>query len=362
MPLVSSTLPLSVAALAGVFATGLFVGHVLFLWTIRLTDDRPPAEAGIEAFHNGGGRPSWWFHFPLVGPWLSRRGKSNFGVRCVGWVTLVELLTGALFAAFVVAKLRYRCQSVPEVQPSEFWHYGRIVYHLVLISLLITASGTDFRHYVIPDGIVVPGIVIAVGMATLSGDLQTIHVWVDWHYAVPGIRGPYLPEWMKTFPHLHGLVWSITGMVVGAGMVWIVRAVSSWMLGREAMGFGDVTLMAMIGSFVGWQPVLIILTLSPLCGLVMAVFVRLLTRKIVIPFGPFLAVATLVVLFSWRWIWMFELPLDARQTLSLRILFSDLPGLLILLGIALAALVLLLGLLRLYRKVPGKRRTPESRA
>ncbi len=48
----------------------------------------------------------------------------------------------------------------------------------------------------------------------------------------------------------------MTGLIAGGGLTWILRLVSSVLLGQEALGFGDVTLMAMIGSFVGWQPIL----------------------------------------------------------------------------------------------------------
>ncbi len=57
---------------------------------------------------------------------------------------------------------------------------------------------------------------------------------------------------------------------------------------REAMGFGDVTLMAMIGSFLGWQPCSGDLLVAPFAGLVIGLFSLILHRQSEIPYGPFL--------------------------------------------------------------------------
>ena len=72
---------------------------------------------------------------------------------------------------------------------------------------------------------------------------------------------------------------------------------------KEAMGFGDVTLMAMIGSYVGWQPALLIFFLAPLAGMVIAVSQWILTRQPEIAYGPFLCAATLTLIVFWGSIW-----------------------------------------------------------
>ncbi len=69
------------------------------------------------------------------------------------------------------------------------------------------------------------------------------------------------------------------------------------------MGFGDVTLLAMIGSYFGWQPVLIIFFISPFAGVFVAGIQWLLTRTPEIAYGPFLCAATLFTLLQWPPIW-----------------------------------------------------------
>lgn len=337
------------------FALGLCVGHAVFRWIIRLTYKfREDHVANITGEFE---RTSPLCAVPVIGPLLTRSACPYRGARILGWGTLVELITGLLYAGFVIAKLKFHCQDIPAVQPDEVWRYGRIVYHLVLVTLLIAATGTDFREYIIPDRIVLPGIVIAVTAAFLSGDLQTVHLWVDANEEIPGFRGPFIPEWIKQHHHWHGLAWSLAGLLVGAVTTWLLRAVSSLILGEEAMGFGDVTLMAMIGSFLGWQPVLIVLALSPFCGVVMAIGTRIIAGRTYVPFGPYLSLAALVVLFGWRWIWTFKVSVGLQSPFSVRKLFGDWIAVLILIGIAFGLLIVLLGLLRIYRSIPVQRST-----
>jgi Flp pilus assembly protein protease CpaA len=110
-----------------------------------------------------------------------------------------------------------------------------------------------------------------------------------------------------------GLRWeaflsALVGMAASGGLVWAVRVIGTAVLHREAMGFGDVTLMAMIGAFLGWQPCLIIFFLAPVAGLVMGVLRLILFRDKEIPYGPFLCLATLFVIVCWNPVWNRTLP------------------------------------------------------
>ena len=79
--------------------------------------------------------------------------------------------------------------------------------------------------------------------------------------------------------------------------------VGSTVLQREAMGFGDVTLLAMIGTFVGWQASLAIFFIAPMFGLFLGVAQLVLRRDTEIPYGPFLCMATLAVILRWHALW-----------------------------------------------------------
>lgn len=99
------------------------------------------------------------------------------------------------------------------------------------------------------------------------------------------------------------LLTALVGMGLGGGLVWAVRIVFSWLLKKEAMGFGDVTLMAMIGAFLGWQPAWMIFFMSPFTSLVLAVTQWIITGQRMIAFGPYLCVTTAFIVTAWAPIW-----------------------------------------------------------
>jgi len=114
--------------------------------------------------------------------------------------------------------------------------------------------------------------------------------------------------WWQGKEHWLGLLTALVGVAVGGGVVWAVRIVAGFAMGREAMGFGDVTLMAMIGAFLGWQVCPIIFFLSPFIGLPLLLVWSIFWRQREISFGPFLCLATLVSIVFWRPIWDFVEP------------------------------------------------------
>ncbi len=270
-------------------------------------------------------------------------------VRClcgarVTWHLWSTIGLGFLFLMFTWLLLDGDCQSVDEVRPAAELFYSRLPFHLTLIFLLWVATVTDLLDYVIPDEMIYVGVFIGIVGACATGELQMIHVWVNWDHAIEGMRGPYLPEWMKHHQHLHGLAWSIAGLSCGSSITWLVRWLSEKILGYPALGFGDVTLMAMIGAFLGWQPTLCVLAMAPVTGIVVGVLVRLISGRNFLAYGPYLACSAVIVMCAWRWLW--------ADLFSLRDVFGHWPSVVGLIGFSFAALVFLLFILRLFRTLP----------
>jgi leader peptidase (prepilin peptidase)/N-methyltransferase len=69
------------------------------------------------------------------------------------------------------------------------------------------------------------------------------------------------------------------------------------------MGFGDVVLLAMIGSFIGWQGALAVFFIAPLCAIIAVAMSAIVRFDREIPYGPYLSLATLILLLGGRWIW-----------------------------------------------------------
>lgn len=101
----------------------------------------------------------------------------------------------------------------------------------------------------------------------------------------------------------HGLLTSLIGLAIARGFVWLIRIAAGVASGREAMGFGDVTLMAMIGAFLGWQAgTMVVWFFAPLAAVVFALG-SLLMRKMELPFGPYLCGGATIAIFRWDSTW-----------------------------------------------------------
>jgi leader peptidase (prepilin peptidase)/N-methyltransferase len=90
------------------------------------------------------------------------------------------------------------------------------------------------------------------------------------------------------------------GIMIGAGLLYFVAVYYEALTGREGMGGGDVNLLAMLGAFLGWKSLPLILLLSSLSGAVVGLLLILLKGKNIryaVPFGPFLCLAAAVCLF-----------------------------------------------------------------
>lgn len=97
---------------------------------------------------------------------------------------------------------------------------------------------------------------------------------------------------------LQALGGSVLGYLAGGAVVWAIRLLASLAFGSEAMGLGDVHLMAAVGAALGWADPLLAFAVAPLLGLGWTVMVHLLRggASAALPYGPHLAVATLAIM------------------------------------------------------------------
>ena len=116
---------------------------------------------------------------------------------------------------------------------------------------------------------------------------------------------------------------ALFGMGGAGAMLWAIRVAGFLGMKREALGFGDVTLVAMIGAFLGWRACVVLFLLSPFAALVVGILMVALRRGNEIPYGPFLCLAALVVILSEYSPW-FELVSDwlCRVPVDLQLAFA----------------------------------------
>jgi prepilin signal peptidase PulO-like enzyme (type II secretory pathway) len=131
-----------------------------------------------------------------------------------------------------------------------------------------------------------------------------------------------LAAWIVGSAHWTGAVTAIAGLAVSGGVVWATRIGASWALGREAMGFGDVTLMAMAGAWLGWQACLLACLLGVFIGLVHGLSQLVVRAESELPFGPSLCLGLAVVIIAWRPLWeavspQFERPIEMAVVAAL---------------------------------------------
>ncbi len=138
-------------------------------------------------------------------------------------------------------------------------------------------------------------------------------VWFDPRLPVLAIGlGGIGAAWWHGGDHWVALVSGLVGMAVGMTVVWATRIGASRALGREAVGFGDVTLMAAIGAWLGWQAVLLVCCLGVFVGLVHGLGQFILARDNELPFGPSLCLGAAIVAVWWRPLWEWFGPAFAR--------------------------------------------------
>ncbi len=146
---------------------------------------------------------------------------------------------------------------------------------LYLYTVLIPVAFIDLKHMIIPDGLVITGLV--GGAAVLL-----YHVFY------------------KPFPLYDSNLWytPIIGMFSASVVLFIIALIGLLIYGNDgAMGMGDVKLFLPIGLFLGWKLALFILFLSVLLGGIISIILlifRFKDRKSAIPFGPFIIIATFI--------------------------------------------------------------------
>lgn len=234
----------------GLGAIGLCIGSFLNVCIYRLPLGQSVSFPGSRCT-SCGKAIRWFDNIPVIS-YLVLGGKCR---SCQASVSpryvLVEILTGVVFASHAL-----------------FFGPGVwLVARLVLAAILIALFFIDLEHQLLPDALTLPGIAVGVSASV---------------FAPPGIAS------------------SLIGAALGAAILLLIRWLWKRATGVDGMGLGDVKMLAMIGAFLGWQNVWLVLFAASLAGAITGVTIAVAGRgsmKSKLPFGTFLAVAALFASF-----------------------------------------------------------------
>ena len=231
------------------FALGLLVGSFANVCISRLPKEESvvfPAShctscnAAIRATDN----------IPILSYLILKGQCRSCGQRISAVYPAIELITGLLLAAV-------------------FYKFGlswESLIFAIVVPALVIITAIDIEHQIIPDVITLPGIVFGLAAGT----------------------------------YLNGFWDSLIGCLVGGGLFLLLAEVYFKMRNTMGMGGGDIKYIAAAGALLGWVQVLLVIFIGALAGSVFGALgmtfkkIDFLTR---IPFGPFLALATLISIF-----------------------------------------------------------------
>lgn len=238
---------------------GSFLNVCIYRWPLGRSVIRPGSHC-----HACGAPIRWQHNLPILSWFLLRGRTACCHVPLDSRYPLVEALTALLFA--IVWNL---------------WPPLVAAAYCLGTAGLIVATFVDLDHYIIPDEVSLGGIVAGLALSAL---LPALHD---------------APSW---WPSLKA---SLLGVAVGGGGLWAIAFLGSIIFRKEAMGMGDIKLLAAMGAFLGWPAVPFIIGLASMLGAVVGGALLLRRHKlwgVRLPFGPFLAAAALVwILGGHRW-------------------------------------------------------------
>ncbi len=233
-------------------ALGSFMNVCIYRIPLKKSIISPPSSCP-----NCGEKIKFYDNIPLVS-YLLLLGKCRYCRHTLAWhYPVVEALSGLLSVAL-------------------FIRYGLTYQYflfLLFTAVLIIISFIDLYHQIIPDVLSLPGIVVGLAVSFIPGNI----FWLD----------------------------SFIGAIAGGGFLFLVGFIYEYITKREGMGGGDIKLLAMIGAWMGWRPLPLIVFISSLIGAIIGIAFLLLAGKgfrVRIPFGPFLSMGALLYLFFGPWL------------------------------------------------------------
>lgn len=202
----------------------------------------------------------WYDNIPLLS-YIILKGKCRYCKEAISpRYFIVELLTGILF--FLIYK--------------KFGFSPSFYIYLLFVLSLIIVGFIDIDTFLISDIIVIPGIFLGLFFSFLFPEINNMNT------------------------KLESFLYSFLGTLLGAGVLIFLAIFGKIAFKKEAMGGGDIKLLAMIGSFLGWKSIFLSLFFASIFGTLISLILILLKKikmEDYVPFGPYLGLGAVITIF-----------------------------------------------------------------
>ncbi|OME78666.1 hypothetical protein BK120_23290 [Paenibacillus sp. FSL A5-0031] len=186
-----------------------------------------------------------------LGGWMSSisRRYGNEGIESIYSFLLVRVLAALAFSSIAIF-----------MDLSSEWFIA-----IPFVTALLTISICDWRHLIIPDKIILPGIVIAAGLRIFIGPLPY------WDYLLAAL--------------------------IGGGIFYLIKIIGGFLINEDALGDGDIKLLLLTGLVLGLKLTLLSFLIFCFVGTIIGIFFLVIRRKVptsTLPFGPIISGATFI--------------------------------------------------------------------
>ncbi|MFC1509504.1 prepilin peptidase, partial [Candidatus Omnitrophota bacterium] len=259
---------------------GSIIGSFLNVCIYRIPRSESIVSPGSRCAHCKKPIP-WYYNIPFFSYILLKGKCRSCGKKISFRYFIVEFISALIFLVL-------------------FTHFGFTakfwIYSLLTFSLIV-ATFIDLEFQIIPDRISIGGLVLGIVLSALLPQLHNVSTWKA------------------------GLINSGLGILVGGGVILFIKILgnsalyilrrlgiklrrnSKWRKTlakyrhiKDSMGDGDIKLMAMLGAFLGWKMAILIFFLAPFFGTPAGLYIKFKKKENVIPYGPFISVASLVAI------------------------------------------------------------------
>ncbi len=234
------------------FIFGTIIGSFLNVVIYRLPRGKSIGKPAFSFCPSCGNKIRWYDNIPLIS-YMILRGKCRYCKNPISFrYFFVELLTG-LGSVFSYLKTGLSYEY--------FFIFG-------FVAIMIAITFIDFQFRIIPDQLNLFGFIMGIIYSTLKMNILD----------------------------------SLIGVVVGAGFLWGIAYFYLRFRGIEGLGMGDVKMMAFVGAYLGWFGAFFTIFVGSFIGAIVGIVGAYISKsedkgKFEIPFGPFLAFASVVYIF-----------------------------------------------------------------